>query len=252
MSTQILQLATWAVNVDGLGQMRLIPNLIGASDWDSTGNTILFEWESGIWSAPASESSVVIESGSSLTGPVGAYAPVWSTQHDSIAYSVHAGPSMGVYVSPLNGASRMVGSPGWRHPDWSPKNGNITFVAASDTATGVYVCDLSGTNPELLWGGASAFASFPRWSPTGDRLAFTGRLAPTDHIELWMMDSDGQNARRLTQTGVLAFASWNPTGEEIVYVRFSQHDSSLENGTIWIVNVVSGDARQVTFNRPSD
>jgi len=65
------------------------------------------------------------------------------------------------------------------------------------------------------------------------------------------MDATGANAHPLTSEGTLEFFSWSPNSQEIVYVRFNLGDTSLMNGTIWIVNAVSGAKRQVTFNHPS-
>ena len=41
---------------------------------------------------------------------------------------------------------------------------------------------------------------------------------------------------------------WSPDGKEIVYVRFRFTDYTYDNGTLWIMNIETGDKRQLTFN----
>jgi Tol biopolymer transport system component len=102
----------------------------------------------------------------------------------------------------------------------------------------------------MLWSYRDGFASYPRWSPDGSKIAFAGQTSNTDRVQLWIMDADGGNPRRLTTTGVLDFFSWHPDGGAIAYTRYDRYDPSLVNGTIWIVDIASGTTRQLTVNTP--
>lgn len=62
-----------------------------------------------------------------------------------------------------------------------------------------------------------ADTSSPSWSPDGSQIVFSSSHE-SDNPELWVMDANGQNLRRLTENG---FAdrepSWSPDGTRIVY-----------------------------------
>lgn len=137
--------------------------------------------------------------------------------------------------------------------------------------------DGSGT-PRQFTGGESS--TMPRWSPDARVLAFlsarrdpkTGAMEKTQVYELSM---DGGEARRLThlENGVSSFA-WSPDGAQLAVVSKIGPRDSLPTGEkpndeldyiypfikangqgylndqrahIWVVNVVSGEGKQITF-----
>jgi Tol biopolymer transport system component len=82
----------------------------------------------------------------------------------------------------------------------------------------------------------------PAWSPDGARVAFTRRQH--DHWEVYVVDADGRNLRRLTNTprrpdgtlGNSAAPAWSPDGQ---YIAFFTDRSG--KGEIWIMGA---DGRQ--------
>lgn len=72
---------------------------------------------------------------------------------------------------------------------------------------------------------AKGSASSPRWSPTGDRIAYFS--SDNDGLGLWTMNADGSGKKRLTglerSNAYLAYSgtgnglSWSPDGETIAY-----------------------------------
>ncbi len=61
--------------------------------------------------------------------------------------------------------------------------------------------------------------SSPKWSPSGDRLAFLARDTATKESQVWVLHMNGGDAIRLTdsKTGVSAY-SWSPDGRTMAYV----------------------------------
>ncbi|HEX7335022.1 MAG TPA: hypothetical protein VF290_26205 [Pyrinomonadaceae bacterium] len=57
--------------------------------------------------------------------------------------------------------------------------------------------------------------SWPRWSPDGQRIAFTSRR--TGDYELWIMNRDGSGLRQLTQSGGGHYSPWSADGSMIAY-----------------------------------
>ena len=61
----------------------------------------------------------------------------------------------------------------------------------------------------------------PRWSPSGDRLAFTStRGADDDRQQLWVLPTDGGEARQVTEVvGGVSQLAWSPDGDRIAFVQ---------------------------------
>ncbi|GIW52099.1 MAG: hypothetical protein KatS3mg081_1454 [Gemmatimonadales bacterium] len=78
------------------------------------------------------------------------------------------------------------------------------------------------------------------FSPDGSRIAFV-----TDrdgNVELYVMNADGTDLRRLTDTpAVEGSPSWTPDGRQIVYAS-----NATGNFQIWIINADGTDPRQLT------
>ncbi|GBD89299.1 translocation protein TolB [bacterium BMS3Abin04] len=91
---------------------------------------------------------------------------------------------------------------------------------------------------------------FPKYSPDGTKIAFTSQSAG-EQPHIWVMNSDGTNLKQLTKEGVYADAepfSLSPSGNFIVYSQYRFDKWPVQNGTLWILNVNTGNKQQLTFN----
>jgi Tol biopolymer transport system component len=107
-------------------------------------------------------------------------------------------------------------------------------------------------------------ARFPRWSPSGDRLAFLADSAGQSQI--FVFENDGDEANQITHapTGVQAFA-WKPDGSAFGYLSRDEapkrekfddsfeveaNDYLMQAGTqpvhLWTIASVGGEARRLT------
>jgi Tol biopolymer transport system component len=162
--------------------------------------------------------------------------PSWSMDGSTIAYASNAAQTPStttweIYTMTAAGASPVQltsQSPSWAiAPSCSPVNGDIVFVSDSDDAGGtadggsaIWLWDDSidaavilkdgtgrdgdaspaiaglGTDPDLP---AGAGISRPVWSPDGTKIAYAAEVSPGGQIDIFVMDSDGSDARTLEE-----------------------------------------------------
>lgn len=72
--------------------------------------------------------------------------------------------------------------------------------------------------------------SSPRYSPSGDRLAFVStRGADDDRPQLWVLPTTGGEARQVTNVaGGVSSIEWSPDGERIVFTQQSTAEDREE------------------------
>ncbi|WP_227133882.1 S9 family peptidase [Halorubellus salinus] len=96
-----------------------------------------------------------------------------------------------------------------------------TFDATDveDVEASVYVVDLGGEEPRRFTAAAGVDAC-PRWSPSGDRIAFATDRGEDRAPDVWVLPVDGGEARRVTSVpgGVSALA-WGPEGNRIAFLQ---------------------------------
>ena len=106
-------------------------------------------------------------------------------------------------------------------PSWSPTGDQIAFVALNreNYKTDVYAMRRDGTALERLT--TDGMSTRPSWSPDGTRILLVKGLS-----QVWVMDADGSNKRRLLvvprasvndNVDDLASAVWSPDGTKIAY-----------------------------------
>jgi Tol biopolymer transport system component len=120
-------------------------------------------------------------------------------------------------------------------PDISPDGTEVAFARLftrrdGDTGSAIYAVDVAGGQRHALTHGDRAIDYAPRWSPTGDLLAFV-RIAVSESrvaTKIMVADSDGGHPRAVAKVIItersrtfsyLWEPSWDPDGAHLVYTR---------------------------------
>ena len=133
--------------------------------------------------------------------------------------------------------------------------GLIAFYSDRDGNPEIYTLVVGGTDPVRLTDDA-AFDDSPAISPDGGRIAFlTARHDPDPQFpnlkyELYVMDSDGGNARRLTTTEAAeGHPAWSPDGTRLSFDADYDADGYSE---IYTITPEGASLVRLTFNAAND
>jgi Tol biopolymer transport system component len=98
-------------------------------------------------------------------------------------------------------------------------NGRIAFTGVGNaTLSELYFMNADGTNVTQLGRNTNSVDSLPKWSPSGDRLAFVRTLEGREEIIL--VSPDGTNSTTLIQsTSPFAGLGWSPNGTHLVFSK---------------------------------
>jgi len=129
----------------------------------------------------------------------------------------------------------------WMAVDVNPDGKQIVFDMLGD----LYIMPISGGEARQLTSGP-AYDIQPRFSPDGKRIAFTSDRDGIDN--LWIMDSDGSNARQITKEKERQVNNpvWTPDGMYLVGRKHYRNTRSLGAGEMWMYHVGGGNGLQLT------
>jgi serine/threonine protein kinase len=130
-------------------------------------------------------------------------------------------------------------------PDWSPLGDAVLYsTLEGNGGARIYLASTSGGAETQISGqGSENYAA--SWSHNGQWIAYQSNLG-SDFSEIWVMDRNGNNAHRLTDSPSGSFArgpTWSPDDRWIAYVSGR---GGTDWGEIYIIPTGGGEPIQVT------
>jgi Tol biopolymer transport system component len=182
--------------------------------------------------------------------PAADFAPGWSPDGRKIVFESDRDRNAEVYVMNADGSGqRNLTRNGLldENPAWSPDGRKIAFIGSRDHNSDVYVLNADGSGQRRLTRGMGpafqrqgAICCFtrppsPAWSPDGHRIAFLGK--PRGDWNVYVMNADGSDRRRLTHNVRRTAPAWSPDGRTIAFVTFTD---------VYVMNAEGTEQRNLT------
>jgi hypothetical protein len=227
----------FTMNVDG-SEWRTIAGLPGMEfdgAWSADGQQVVYR-DSRRGINEDDEIYIVDEDGSNprnLTQhPANDWGPDWSPDGEWIAFnSDREGTLAGYLVRPDGSDLRPIDVDGWfEYPSFSPDGTRIVFERPDGGDYDLFTVDLETGEVQQLTD-APGDDGWAVWSPDGSSIAFSTERddcewappdedcwrsgEPGEHHDIWIMDADGGNQRRVTPE-VGQFVAWSPDGEHLL------------------------------------
>ena len=163
-------------------------------------------------------------------------------------------PTSEIYVMDVDGGNpqNLTLNPGRDFsPAWSPDGKRIAFSSNREGRFNyeIYVMGADGGNPQRLTNDPHADIQ-PSWSPDGRRIVFSARRA--GHFEtkfsitneIYVMEADGRNQRRLTKNPHDDLSpSWSPDGKRIAFSARRDGHVADKWGLTYEIYVMDADGR---------
>jgi Tol biopolymer transport system component len=137
------------------------------------------------------------------------------------------------------------------YPSLSPDGKALVYAArgASDDWN-IYWQRVGGRNPRNLTENSPATDTHPVFSPDGEYIVFR---SDREQGGLFIMGATGESVRRLTDFGF--YPTWSPDGREVAFSTEGFSDPNarrLSPSMVWVVNVSTGERRQLTDAKTGD
>jgi TolB protein len=136
------------------------------------------------------------------------------------------------------------GFAGMRHPSFAPDAGRVVFSIPASTGHAIAGVNRQGQDRKDIT--QVGFNSWPAFSPDGKQIAFGS--SRDGEYEIYVMDADGSNIRRLTRSpGLDARPAWSPDGKRLAFT--SNRDGNYQ---IYVMNADGTGVRRITRNTERD
>jgi len=151
----------------------------------------------------------------------------------------------------------------------SPKGDKIVFTSLRDGDPEIYVMDLDGKNQTRLTF-EKGYDGGPFFSQDGSKIVFRASRPKTEKeladyndlvenglvrpsaLEIYVMDADGNNMKRITNFGKASFGPFfHPNMEKIIFSS-NVNSETGRNFDVYTINIDGTNLEQITFNESFD
>jgi len=173
------------------------------------------------------------------------FAPHFSPDGSSIAFSVSNGGVTNLYASSVNGSKPVQLTSGAAidtAPAYSPDGSKIVFESDRGGQPQLYVMSAGGGGAQRISYGEGTYST-PCWSPKGDLIAYTRQSG--GNFQIGTMKPDGSGERILVDSFHCEGPSFCPNGRVIMFFRDPGGDSGPG---LWTVDIWGRNEQQIQID----
>ncbi len=119
------------------------------------------------------------------------------------------------------------------YPSFSPDGSKIVYTSKKSGNEEIWAMNADGSGKVQLTDLNASIAGRPRYSPSGDKIAFysSSTASGGDSLQVYIMDPNGSNPQQITTSGNNIEPAWSPDGNHIIYSR-----RTPSNGRIYMID----------------
>ncbi len=140
-------------------------------------------------------------------------------------------------------------------PLWSPNNNQILFRSLYDNTLHLKIVDLDTRSTTDIMTTQGNDVLNLEWSSDGEQIAFTvygdtnAGTPVIDSGDVYIMNADGSNLRRITGKGTDYLVGWTPDNQHVVYQSQELGGAAV---SLQVVNTANGKTTNLTNDRLKD
>jgi len=170
------------------------------------------------------------------------FAPHFSPDGSSVAFSVSNGGVTNIYTSAVNGGKPVQLTSGAAidtSPSYSPDGSKIVFESDRGGKPQLYIMSAGGGGAQRISYGDGTYST-PVWSPKGDLIAYTRQAG--GNFQIGTMKPDGSGERILVDSFHAEGPTFCPNGRVIMFFRDPGGDSGPG---LWTVDIWGRNEQQI-------
>lgn len=160
---------------------------------------------------------------------------------------------MNIYEANLDGTglTALTQGPGY-HAEcaYSSDGSRIVFASNQSGSMNIYTMNANGFDTRMITHTSHGYNGGPFFSPDGKKIIYRADHDKPDYLQIYVIDSDGANSRKLTTNGAVNWAPyWHPNGKVIAFTTSLHGHAHYE---IYLLNIETNKQHRATHNATFD